>query len=140
MPPTTSLAWLTWHLQWWLGDVLAEAEVAAAVERAEVAWPGSAEGVRSELRRLAGAWRSVLDSLTDDDLGKPTSARYPAVIGSWSRLVGWVNVELMKNAAEIGSVVLAFQAVTPAGATERERYADPARVEHLTGRSSTALS
>jgi hypothetical protein len=51
--------------------------------REDVTWPGNADDVRNEVDRLKDEWQAVLERVTAADLR-------------------WVNVELTKNAAEIG--------------------------------------
>lgn len=47
-------------------------------------------------------WRAVLDHLTDDDLKSTQRTRWPFRERPFGDVVTWVNVELTKNASEIG--------------------------------------
>jgi hypothetical protein len=67
-----------------------------------VAWPGSADAVREWLGRLEGEWRTILERLTDEDLQSTERTRWPFQNRPFGALVAWVNIELAKNAAEIG--------------------------------------
>lgn len=100
-PWHSSVAWLTWHIQWWLTSALAEARQEEVPERTAIRWPGTADGIRVELERLANAWRTMLDDAVDLDPNRPTLFPWPDP-RPFHRLVGWANLELMKNIAEIG--------------------------------------
>ncbi|MCU1389821.1 MAG: hypothetical protein JWL72_3159 [Ilumatobacteraceae bacterium] len=100
-PWHSSVGWVTWHLQWWLTSALAEARQEQIPERTSVRWPGTADGIRVELERLAAAWRTMLDEAADADPNRPTVFPWPTP-RPLHRLVGWANIELMKNVAEIG--------------------------------------
>ena len=99
-PPTT--AWLTWHLCFWWSMVIDHTFADAKLTREGVMWPGSADGVRAEINRLATDWRSMLDRLTPADLQSVERTRWPFRDRPLGDVVAWVNVELTKNAAEIG--------------------------------------
>jgi hypothetical protein len=101
-PP--SIAWLTWHIGFWWAMVLDHSFGGGALSREEVRWPGSADNVRAELGRLQGQWRAALDQVTDDDLRSARRTRWPFSDRPFGDVVAWVNVELTKNAAEIGYV------------------------------------
>lgn len=109
-PRTVTIGWLTWHVQWWWGGLLARARGATPTPRDEVAWPGSADGVRAELGRLHDAWAGVLDGLTDADLDRPFAFPWPEP-RPFVYAVAWANAELMKNVAEIG--VIRHQLLAP---------------------------
>ena len=99
-PP--SIAWLTWHLGFWWSMVLDHAFGGGALAREQVTWPGSAEGVREWFGRLQREWRAVLERVTADDLRSAERTRWPFHGRPFGDVIAWVNVELTKNAAEIG--------------------------------------
>lgn len=99
-PP--SIAWLTWHLGFWWSMVLDHSFGDGALSRENVIWPGSADKVREWLGALQGEWRAVLDVITDDDLRSVQRTRWPFQDRPFGDVLAWVNVELTKNAAEIG--------------------------------------
>lgn len=99
-PP--SIAWLTWHVGFWWSMALDHAFGAATLAREDVTWPGDAEGVREWLGRLHGSWRAALEVLADDDLRASERTRWPLQERPFAEVVAWANLELMKNAAEIG--------------------------------------
>jgi hypothetical protein len=47
-------------------------------------------------------WRAALERITDDDLRSAQRTRWPFRDRPFGDVITWVNVELTKNAAEIG--------------------------------------
>jgi len=82
--------------------VLDHSFVGATLAREDVAWRGTADSVREWLFRLQTEWKAKLDELTDDDLRSAQRTRWPFSDRPFGDVVAWVNVELAKNAAEIG--------------------------------------
>jgi len=109
-PP--SIAWVTWHIGFWWSMVLNHSFGDGTLTREEVLWPGSAGGVREQLGRLQSEWRAVLEQSTGDDLASSERTRWPFRDRPFGDVVAWVNVELTKNAAEIGYARFLY-AVTP---------------------------
>ena len=64
--------------------------------------PGNADGVREWLGRLQRQWRVVLGQVTGDDLRSAQRTRWPFQDRAFGDVIAWVNVELTKNAAEVG--------------------------------------
>lgn len=75
---------------------------AATLSREQVMWPGDAGAVREWLAGLARAWRVNVERLGDADLRSTQRTRWPLQDRPFGDVIAWVNVELMKNAAEIG--------------------------------------
>jgi len=99
-PP--SIAWLTWHLGFWWSMVLNHSFGDGTVSRENVMWPGNADALREWLGRLQREWRAAIAQLTDDDLRSVRRTRWPFQDRPFGDVIAWVNVELTKNAAEIG--------------------------------------
>jgi len=99
-PP--SIAWLTWHVCFWWSMVLDHSFGAASLSRDNIAWPGGGDEVRARILALQTEWRAALDALTEDDLRSSQRTRWPIAKRPFADVVSWVNVELTKNAAEIG--------------------------------------
>ena len=99
-PP--SIAWLTWHLGFWWSMVLDHSFGRGTLSRENVLWPGNADDVREWLGRLRGRWRVVLEQVTDEELRSAQRTRWPFQDRPFGDVIAWVNVELTKNAAEIG--------------------------------------
>jgi len=99
-PP--SIAWLTWHVGFWWSMVLDHSFGAAKLSPEKVTWPGNADGVREGLGRLQNEWRVALEQITDRDLQSTERTRWPYQDRPFGDVIAWVNIELTKNAAEIG--------------------------------------
>ena len=97
-----SIAWVTWHIDFWWSMVLDHSFGAGSLVRETVTWPGDADGVRARLTELQGRWRGCLAVLGDADLQSSDRTRWPMRDRPFGEVVAWVNLELMKNAAEIG--------------------------------------
>jgi len=105
-PP--SIAWLTWHVILWWSMVLDHSFGARTLDRAHVAWPGTVDGLRRDISRLKQEWGLALERLTADDLRSTERTRWPFIDRPFGDIVAWVNVELTKNAAEIGYARLLY--------------------------------
>jgi len=99
-PP--SVAWVTWHVGFWWSMVLDHTFGGATLTRERVAWPGTADGVRAWLDALHAEWRAAVERLTEDEFRSPERTRWPFRDRPLGDVVAWANVELTKNAAEIG--------------------------------------
>jgi hypothetical protein len=111
-PP--SIAWLTWHLGFWWSMALNHSFGDGALSREQVMWPGTAGGVREWLGRLHTEWRGVLEQMADDDLRSAQRTRWPFQNRPFGDVVAWANVELTKNAAEIGYARFLYAVSGPA--------------------------
>jgi len=99
-----SIAWLTWHLGFWWTMVLDHCFGQGTRTREVVSWPGSADAVREWLASLASEWRIATGKLTDTDLESSVLTRWPFRDRPFADVLAWANMELTKNAAEIGYV------------------------------------
>ncbi|MFF0734594.1 DinB family protein [Streptomyces chartreusis] len=105
--PVPTIAWLSWHIGWWWSVSIDHLQGRPPRERTDVTWPGDGEATIAWLRELRTDWLTALDRLDTADLA--TTAPFP-----WpndpqhtiAHMIGWVNAELMKNAAEIGQLRL----------------------------------
>jgi hypothetical protein len=103
--PAPTIAWLTWHIGWWWTVAIDHVDGRRPHDRTEIHWPGSGEPTVNWMRELRTAWAAVLSRLTDADLDQPAGYPWPADAGlTVAHLAGWVNAELMKNAAEVGQL------------------------------------
>jgi len=101
-PP--SIAWLTWHLGFWWSMVLDHSFGAGSLQRTAITWPGSAQAVRTWFDQLQKEWGEHLLELTDADLRATERTHWPFQERPFGDVLAWVNIELTKNAAEIGYV------------------------------------
>ncbi len=97
-----SVAWITWHIAFWWSMVLDHSFGDAKLTREDVTWPGDADSVRAHLLGLKNAWTTRIAALGDADLGDIERTRWPFTGRPFGDVVAWVNIELTKNAAEIG--------------------------------------
>ncbi len=98
----SSIAWLTWHIVFWWSSVIDHSFGAANLAREDVAWPGTAEAVRQRIVDLQLEWRKRLALMSDAELRSTERTRWPFHGAPFSDIVSWLNVELTKNAAELG--------------------------------------
>lgn len=99
-PP--SIAWLTWHIGFWWSMVQNHSFGDASLQREDVTWPGSADAVREWISGLHDAWVRSVAAVPDEEFGTTARSRWPMPDRPFVDVVAWANVELMKNAAEIG--------------------------------------
>jgi hypothetical protein len=99
-PP--SIAWLTWHLGFWWSMVLNHSFSDGTLAREDVVWPGNTRAVPEWLGELQSEWGEALEQLTEEDLRSSQRTRWPFQHRPFGDVIAWVNVELTKNAAEIG--------------------------------------
>lgn len=97
-----SIAWVTWHIGFWWSMALDYSVGGSTLTREQVTWPGTADGMREWLSGLEGQWRGVLESVSAEDLRSTERTRWPFQERPFGDVVAWVNLELTKNAAEIG--------------------------------------
>jgi hypothetical protein len=97
-----SIAWLTWHMGFWWSMIHNHTFGDGTVAREDIHWPGSADAVRHWLEQLQQQWQSAIQSMTDEDLKSSERTRWPFRNRPFGDVIAWVNLELTKNAAEIG--------------------------------------
>lgn len=99
-PP--SIAWVTWHMGFWWSMVLDHSFGPGELAREDVEWPGDADAVRTWLAGLQEAWQRTIDRLDRRTLEGHDHTRWPFRDRPFADVIAWVNVELTKNAAELG--------------------------------------
>lgn len=99
-PP--SIAWLTWHMGFWWSMVLDHSFGEGMLGREHITWPGDAASVRRWLSDLQVEWCGALSRVGSQDLRRMDRTRWPFQDRPFGDVVAWVNVELTKNAAEVG--------------------------------------
>lgn len=99
-PP--SIGWLTWHMIFWWSMVLDHSFGEGRLRREDVRWPGTADEARDAIGERYRQWRSAIEALTDADLATDDRTRWPFAGRPFAEIVAWANIELTKNAAEIG--------------------------------------
>jgi hypothetical protein len=101
-PP--SIAWTTWHIGFWWTKTLAHLEGETGIEHTQVFWPGSAERVCADIAAFRDRWRALIEGCSASALSEKRATSWPLPDSSLARIAGWLNVELTKNAAEIGVI------------------------------------
>ena len=107
--PVTTPAWITWHIGWWWTAAIGQFTGAPTPAPDQVPWPGEAAPTVDWIRGIHQEWRSCLAGAEDLD----GVVAYPWSEGSGKTLAdlaGWVNVELTKNAAELGQLLIVRRA------------------------------
>ena len=97
-----SIAWLTWHIGFWWSMALDYCFGDGTLRREDVTWPGGAEPAKVWLTGLHDEWVAALSGLPEAELGSTARTKWPFTDAPFFQLAGWLNLELMKNAAEIG--------------------------------------
>jgi hypothetical protein len=107
-----SIAWLTWHVGFWWTMVLDHSFGSGSVQRSQIFWPGDADGVRTWIASLERDWLESIEALSDAELQSLENTRWPFLGRPFADVIAWVNLELTKNAAEIGYARFLFAAQT----------------------------
>lgn len=105
-PP--SIAWTSWHMLFWWSLALDRNFGSGTLARRDIVWPGEAAGVRAAIGELQARWAAAIESA---DPAAPS--RWPFDDRTLADVIAWANVELTKNAAEIGYARFLY-AVRPA--------------------------
>lgn len=100
-PP--SIAWTTWHMCFWWRKTLEHIARRTELEHQDVAWPGSADMLRTRLVAMKEEWLEVLN-VSQDKLEEVSANSWPIPGASTAAIASWLNIELSKNAAELGLV------------------------------------
>ena len=74
----------------------------ATLSRETIVWPGTAAAACRWIIELQAEWQATLERLSDEDLASDQRTRWPFKGRPVGDVVAWVNIELTKNAAEIG--------------------------------------
>lgn len=98
----SSIAWTTWHIAFWWSMALDHSFGPATLDRDAVRWAGSAEGAIAAIRGCHDRWIAAIVPLNDAELDSSERTKWPFTDRPFADVIAWLNVELMKNAAEIG--------------------------------------
>lgn len=97
-----SIAWLTWHITFWWEMVLDYSFGNGTITREDVSCSGNIKETRERITHLRNEWETAVAKLPDDELLSSDRTRWPFTDKPLHELAAWLNLELMKNAAEIG--------------------------------------
>lgn len=107
-PP--SIAWLTWHIIYWWSMVLDHSFGSQTLQRESVPCPGSASEALDRIYKLKEQWDTTVAALSPTEHHERARTNWPFSDKPFYELSAWLNVELMKNAAEIGYCRFLFAA------------------------------
>ena len=99
--PDTTAGWLLWHMEWWWSNAIEGVRGGPSADPLRFAWSGSAKASRVKLKSLYDEWVEILNTTPMDH---PCAAPFPTP-QPLSVIAAWVNVELMKNVAELGLLI-----------------------------------
>lgn len=99
--PDAAIGWLLWHMEWWWANAVAGARGGARQDPGSVTWSGSLSASRQRLTVLHDEWQEIV---TKTELDAMCLAPWPTP-QPLATIAAWVNVELMKNVAEIGQLL-----------------------------------
>ncbi|MCR8842491.1 DinB family protein [Paenibacillus sp. SC116] len=99
-PP--SIAWLTWHITYWWSMVLDHSFGDGTLQHESVPCYGSASEAIDRIYLIKNKWETAVAQLSPHELHERTRTNWPFRDKSFYELLAWLNLELMKNAAEIG--------------------------------------
>lgn len=100
----TNIAWITWHIEFWWSMTLDHSFGNATLTVNDIQWQDCVEHIKSRFNELKNKWVEKVVDLTDDDLQSTRLSKWPIADCPFCDIVAWLNVELMKNAAEVGYI------------------------------------
>ncbi len=114
--PVPTIGWVMWHIGLWWSTAYkqcfehsdaATAEFDWSEAASMTPWPGDVKSATIWLNECRDQWADALKSLSRAELDSTTRSGWFAD-GSLTlgHVLAWANVELMKNASEIGSLRL----------------------------------
>ncbi len=101
-PP--NIAWLLWHIEYWWSMTLDHNFGDQRLDKDNYSWYPDIGKNRESIERLKNNWLDIIANLSDEELLSATISRWPLADSPFMEIVAWLNLELMKNAAEIGYI------------------------------------
>lgn len=98
----SSIAWTMWHIIYWWSATFKYNFESVTLEKEEVVWPGNVHKAKKKIISLHDGWVELLNSMEEVDFLSEQHAKWPFVGKTFADIALWLNVELMKNASEIG--------------------------------------
>lgn len=99
----SSIAWIMWHIIFWWKNVLSASKENVIIKKEDIAWPGSVKLAIDEIKKCHREWIAFVESLSEEELCSDRMCKWPFEGQNMYSLILWLNVEFMKNVAEIGS-------------------------------------
>lgn len=98
----SSIAWTMWHIIYWWSATLKHNFGNVILEKENVVWPGNVKKAKETIISLHDEWVELLSNMTEIDFISEQHAKWPFSGEKFVNIALWLNVELMKNASEIG--------------------------------------
>lgn len=99
-PP--NISWLTWHITYWWSMVLNHSFGSGTLTREDILSMGNVQETRDRINQLSCEWKREVSALTDEAFRSTARTAWPFTDKPFHDVAAWLNLELMKNAAEIG--------------------------------------
>ncbi|GAA0370536.1 DinB family protein [Bacillus horti] len=100
---TPSIAWTLWHITYWWEMVFDYSFSEGRLTLNEVIVYEDVASVKKHLHYLTEKWEEKLANLSSEELLSKTLTKFPFENQvEFHKLASWLNLELMKNASEIG--------------------------------------
>lgn len=92
-----------WHIMYWWKNTLSASKENIILEKEDIIWPGSVDLAINEISECRREWVEFVESLSEEELRSDQMCKWPFEGQNMYSLILWLNVEFMKNVAEIGS-------------------------------------
>ncbi|WP_252313027.1 DinB family protein [Sinobaca sp. H24] len=100
-PP--SIAWTLWHITFWWEMVFDHSFGSGNLTKEDIEVTADAAKIKKHLHNLADRWEEKLSQLTEEEWTSSQLSAFPFNKEvEFHKLASWLNLELMKNASEIG--------------------------------------
>ncbi|GAB2566306.1 DinB family protein [Gracilibacillus alcaliphilus] len=100
---TPSIAWTLWHITFWWEMVLDHSFGEGTLTQEDIKVHEQVESVKTAIHTLIEKWEQILAGVTEEELYSKAYSKFPFNNEvAFHQLASWLNLELMKNAAEIG--------------------------------------
>ncbi|AYW50393.1 DinB family protein [Tetragenococcus halophilus] len=102
---TPSVAWTLWHITFWWEMVFNHSFGDGTLTKEDINVYENVESVKASINSLIERWLEKLGNVTEEELYSKCYSKFPFDnTVEFYKLASWLNLELMKNAAEIGYV------------------------------------
>lgn len=102
---TPSIAWILWHITFWWEMVLNHSFGDGTLTKEQINVYKDVEAVKLNIYSLVERWEKILNRLTEEELYSKRYSKFPFNNEvEFHKVASWLNLELMKNASEIGYV------------------------------------
>ena len=100
---TPSIAWTLWHITFWWEMVFDHSFSEGNLTKDDIKVTTDVEEIKAHIYSLVDNWEKKLAQLTNDEFNSKKFSKFPFDTQvEFHKLASWLNLELMKNAAEIG--------------------------------------